>query len=473
MNRERDAVVVGSGPNGLAAAIELAKSGRSVLVLEGEDQPGGGSRSAELTLPGFTHDVCSSIHPLGAASPFFRSLPLADLGLRWIHPPAPLAHPLDDGSAAVIERSVDDTAAGLGPDGPAWKRTFGPLVAQLGGLLDDVLAPPAHLPRSPLVLARFASRAARPATMLARRFSTDAARALIAGMAAHSVQPLSRMLTGPIAVLFGLLAHGIGWPVAEGGSQRITDALVAHLRSLGGDVATGRRVRTVGDVPGAPTILFDVTPRQLARIAGEALPPGYQSLLARFRYGPGAFKVDWALDGPIPWAADACGRAATVHIGGTMEEIAGGEEAVWRGEHPDRPFVILAQPSLFDPTRAPPGRHTAWAYCHVPNGSTTDMTERIEAQVERFAPGFRQRVLARSVMAPADIERHNENNIGGDISGGAQTLGQLLARPVPRTDPYATPNPAIFMCSSSTPPGAGVHGMCGYHAARSALRRRS
>ena len=463
--------MVGSGPNGLAAAIELARSGLSVLVVEAEDRAGGGSRSAELTLPGYVHDVCSAAHPVGAASPFFRSLPLEELGLRWVHPAAPLAHPLDDGAAAVAERSLDETAKGLGGDGSQWSRLFGPLVRDGFDLVEDILAPPVHFPRHPIALARMGVRAARPAVALAGRFETEGARGLMAGMAAHSVLPLSQLPTGGVALFFGLLAHLVGWPVAEGGSQRIADALVTHLGSLGGEIRTGHRVRSLADLPPARVTMFDLTPRQLARIAGSALPLGYRRRLERFRYGPAVFKLDWALDGPIPWKAGACRRAATVHVGGTLEEIVAAEDAAARGQHPGAPFVILAQPSLFDLTRAPTGRHTVWAYCHVPNGSTVDMTERIEAQVERFAPGFRDRILARSVMPPREVERHNQNCVGGDISGGAQTIAQLLARPVPRVDPYATPNPGIFLCSSSTPPGAGVHGMCGYHAARSALRR--
>jgi phytoene dehydrogenase-like protein len=470
MKTRHDAVVVGSGPNGLAAAIELARAGRSVLVLEAEEEAGGGSRSGELTLPGFVHDICSAAHPAGAASPFFRSLPLGDHGLRWVHPDAPLAHPLDDGSAVLLERSLHETAAGMGADGPRWRKLFGPLVREGNELIEDLLDPPVHVPKHPVAMARFGVRAARSSLGLAKRFETEGARALLGGMAAHSVLPLSRLPTGAVALFFGLLGNVVGWPVAEGGSQRIADALIAHLRSLEGDIQTGRRVRSMSDVPPATAVLFDVTPRQLARIGGAELPSGYRTRLEKFRHGPAVFKLDWALDGPIPWKAEPCLRAATVHVGGTLEEIAASEEAVARGDHPEWPFLILVQPTLFDPTRAPAGRHIGWAYCHVPNGSTVDMTQRMEAQVERFAPGFRDRILARNVMSPADIERHNENCIGGDISGGAQTLRQLIARPVPRLNPYATPNPKLFLCSSSTPPGAGVHGMCGYHAARSALR---
>ncbi|HXF58112.1 MAG TPA: NAD(P)/FAD-dependent oxidoreductase [Actinomycetota bacterium] len=470
MPRAVDTVVVGAGPNGLAAAIQLARAGRSVLVLEAADTVGGGCRSAELTLPGFVHDVCSAVHPLAAASPFFRTLPQEELGLTWVHPPLPLAHPFDDGSAAVLHRSVLETAEGLGADGPAWGRLFGPLVRSGRDLLDDLLGP-LRLPHRPLALARFGLRGLWSARALAARFRTEPARGLLAGLAGHSVLPFRRFPSGAVALVMGTLAHLVGWPLAQGGSQRIADALASCARALGVEVRTGARVASLRDLPEARAILFDLSPRPLLQVAGEAFPSGYRRALERFRYGPGAFKVDWALDGPIPWKAEACSRAGTVHLGGTFEEVAAAEEAAWRGEVPERPFVILAQPSLFDSERAPSGRHTAWAYCHVPNGCPVDMTERIEAQVERFAPGFRDRVLARHVMSPADLERHNPNYVGGDIVGGAMSASQLLTRPVPRLDPYATPDPRLFVCSSSTPPGAGVHGMCGYHAARSALRR--
>jgi phytoene dehydrogenase-like protein len=465
---EYDAVVVGAGPNGLAAAIELRRAGRSVLVLEAQGRPGGGARSAELTLPGFLHDTCSAVHPLGAASPFFRSLARQ---VDWVHPSAPVAHPLDGGSVAVLERSVDDTAAGMGSDGDDWRRLFGPLVSQGPALLDEVLRP-LRFPRHPVVLARFGLQGIRSAAAVAARFHGEAARALLAGLAAHSILPLRTFPTGAMALFMGLLAHLVGWPLPRGGAQRITDILVGELASLGGEIVAGHRVRSMGDLPAeARAVLFDLTPRQVATIAGERLPGRYRAALRRFRYGPGAFKVDWALDGPVPWKAQDCGRAGTVHVGGRFEEIAASEAAAWKGEHPERPFLILAQPSLFDHSRAPAGRHAVWGYCHVPNGSTVDMTERIEAQIERFAPGFRERILARSVMFPADLEWYNENYVGGDIVGGAQNLRQLFTRPVARWDPYSTPDPAIFICSSSTPPGGGVHGMCGYHAARSALRR--
>jgi phytoene dehydrogenase-like protein len=466
-----DAVVVGAGPNGLAAAVTLAQAGRSVLVLEASETPGGGARTAELTLPGFHHDVCSAIHPLALASPFFRSVPLSAHGLRFVQPPAPLAHPLDGGRVGVMERSITATVEGMGEDGPAWEALMGPLVSHAGPLVAQVLGP-LRPPRHPLVFARFAAWAALSATALARlRFRRAETRGLVAGIAAHSMLPLTHVHSAGYSLLLGLLGHWVGWPIPVGGSQAITDALVSLLRSLGGEVVTGVRVGSMEDLPGARAYLFDTTPRALADIAGPRLSRGYLRALRRFRYGPGVFKVDWALRGPIPWKAEACARAGTLHLGGALEEIAGAEKDVSRGRVPERPFVLLAQPSLFDPTRAPAGKHSAWAYCHVPNGSSEDMTERIEAQVERFAPGFGRQVLARSSMSPVDMERYNPNYIGGDINGGIQDLRQLYTRPAIRPVPYTTPAKDIYICSSSTPPGGGVHGMCGYWAARSALRR--
>jgi phytoene dehydrogenase-like protein len=465
-----DAVVVGSGPNGLAAAIAIARAGRSVLVLEARETIGGGCRSTELTLPGFVHDVCSAIHPLGLGSPFFRTLPLSDHGLEWIHPPAPVAHPLDDGTAVVIERSVDETAAGLGQDAGAYRRLMEPLAAGWDALAPDLLAP-LHLPRQPLAMARFGLTAIRSASGLARaRFRGERARAVFAGVAGHSILPLERTATAAIGLVLGALAHAVGWPLPRGGSRRIAEALGAHLRSLGGEIRTGSPVESLDAVPPARAVLCDVTPRQLLALAGDRLRGRYRRGLERYRYGPAAFKLDFALSGPIPWKAAGCARAATVHLGGTLDEIAASEAAVGRGEHPERPFVLLVQPSLFDASRAPAGRHTAWAYCHVPNGSTFDMRTRIEAQIERFAPGFRDLVLARSVLTPARLEERNPNYVGGDINGGAQDLRQMFTRPVARRVPYSTPFPGLYICSSSTPPGGGVHGMCGYHAARAALR---
>jgi phytoene dehydrogenase-like protein len=468
--RSYDAVVIGSGPNGLAAAITIAREQRSVLVLEAEATLGGGTRSAERTLPGFVHDVCSAIHPLGIASPFFRSVALTEHGLEWIQPPAALAHPLDDGTAVVLERSLEETGQTLGPDAEAYCRLMAPLVAHAEALFFETLGP-LRLPRHPIVLTRFGWRAVRSARGLAEAwFKGPHARALFAGMAAHSILPLERMLTAAVGLMLGVSGHAVGWPVPRGGSQRICDALTAHLRSLGGELVTGWRVQSLTELPLARAYLFDTAPRHLALICGEQLPNRFRQKLERFRHGPGAFKLDWALDGPIPWRAERCRRAATVHLGGTLEEIAAGESAVWRGEHPRRPYLLVAQQSLFDPTRAPEGKQTGWAYCHVPSGSSVDMTEAIERQVERFAPGFRDRILARSALTPADFERHNPNYIGGDISGGVMDVWQLFTRPTARFVPYSTPAKGIFLCSASTPPGGGVHGMCGYFAARAALR---
>ena len=466
-----DAAVVGSGPNGLSAAIELARKGHSVTVYEANDTIGGGCRSTELTLPGFVHDLCSAFHPLGAASPFFRELDLSREGLEWIEPPAALAHPLDDGTAVVLERSIDATAANLGADAQVYRRLIAPLVPKWDALAADALRPLIRIPRHPLVMARLGVPGVLSARLLARiAFSGVRARALFAGLAAHSVLPLDAPLTASFALMFAVATHVANWPFPRGGSQRITDALVARLRSLGGAIETGHPVRSLEQLDTARAYLCDVTPRQLDAMAGWRLSDRYRGQLRTFRYGPGVFKLDYAIDGPIPWRAKDCLRAGTVHLGGTLDEIAASEAQIARGTPAERPFILVGQQSLFDPSRAPSGKHTVWAYCHIPNGSTFDMTERMEAQIERFAPGFRDRVLARSVMGPAEIHRHNENYIGGDIGGGANTFFQFMTRPFFRLDPYATSARDIYLCSSSTPPGGGVHGMCGYHAARSALR---
>ncbi|MGH8901065.1 MAG: phytoene desaturase family protein [Egibacteraceae bacterium] len=466
-----DAVVVGSGPNGLAAAITLAAAGRSVLVAEAAETVGGGVRSAELTLPGFVHDVCSAIHPLGLASPVFAGMPLADHGLEWVQPPIALAHPLDDSSAALLHQDLGVTGASLGTDADAWQRLFAPLVREWDGIAQAALGPP-RIPRHPLAAARFGLSAIQPAALLAQtRFRGPAARGLFAGMAAHAFLPLHKPVTAGFGLVLGILGHRVGWPLPRGGSQVIADALAAHLRELGGEIRTGWRVRSLDELPSSRTVLLDVTPKQLLRIAGDRLPPGYRRRLERYRYGPGVFKVDWALDGPVPWSAPGCAQAGTVHVGGTFQEITAAEDTVAHGHHPERPFVLVAQQSLFDDSRAPDGKHTLWAYCHVPNGSTVDMTEPIEAQIERFAPGFRDLILARSVRAPAAMEAHNANYIGGDINGGAQDLGQLFTRPVARLSPYTTPLPGLYLCSASTPPGGGVHGLCGFYAAQAALSR--
>ncbi len=467
-----DAVVIGAGPNGLAAAIRLAQTGKSVTVLEAEDTIGGGTRSAQLTLPGFIHDVCSAVHTLAVGSSFFRTLPLNRYRLEFVQPTIPLAHPLDE-TTVEVRRSVEETSAGLGDDAAAYARLMQPLVRNADYLMSQFFAPlraSRTMARHPLLMASFATIAIRSAVGLAKgRFKLAATRALLAGLGGHSIQPLTSLSTGGYAVMLGVGAHAYGWPFARGGSQKIADALTAHLQTLGGRVMTGKRVASMADLPAARAYLFDVTPRQLETIAGDALPRGFRQELTRFRYGPGVFKVDWALDAPIPWRDRRCLQAGTLHLGGTLEEIAASEAAIGKGRAPDAPFVLLAQPSLFDGSRAPAGQHTVWAYCHVPNGSTVDMTNRIESQVERFAPGFRNRVLARSVMTPADIERHNANCIGGDINGGSGDLRQFFLRPTWRR--YATPNRQIYICSSSTPPTGGVHGLSGYFAAQTALRR--
>jgi len=467
-----DAVVVGAGPNGLAAAVTLAGAGASVLLVEAGETVGGGARTSELTLPGFRHDVCSAIHPLGVGSPFFRGLSLADHGLAWVHPPAALAHPLDDGRALLVRPSLEETTDGLGADGAAWRDLFAPLARDWNRLSDDLLGPLLRLPAHPLAMLRFVRPARRSATGLARaRFASAGVRALFAGLAAHSMLPLEQWFTASFGLVLGMTAHAVGWPVARGGSQAIADALASLLRSRGGEVLTGARVESLGHLPPARAILLDVTPRQLLRIAGGRLRGRYRRRLERFRHGPGVFKLDLALGGPVPWSAPGCAEAGTVHLGPTMEEIASGEAAVWRGERARRPFVLVGQQSLFDPTRAPVGKHTLWAYCHVPHGSTEDMTEPILAQIERFAPGVRERILAIHRMGPAALEQYNPNYVGGDINGGAQDFDQLFGRPAWRRVPYATPERGLYICSSSTPPGGGVHGMCGYLAARAALRR--
>jgi phytoene dehydrogenase-like protein len=465
-----DAVVVGSGPNGLAAAIVLARAGLKTVVREAQPTIGGGLRSAELTLPGFVHDVCSAVHPLALSSPLLRTLPLAEHGCEWIQPPAALAHPLDDGTAAVLERSVEATARSLGADGDAWRRLHGPFAAHWDALADDVLASPLRFPGHPVLMAQFGLQAVRSATAVGRRFRGEHARALFAGNAAHSFLALDAPGSAAYGILLSTSGHAVGWPVVRGGSQRLADALAGYLRSLGGEVVTGAPVDRLDEVRDARLVMLDVGPHQLARLAGDALPPRYRRALLRYRYGAGVYKLDWALDGQVPWRSTECARAATVHLGGTMAELAASEAAHERGEVHPRPFVLFVQPTLFDPSRAPAGRHTAWAYCHVPNRWAGDATDRIERQVERFAPGFRERILARSVLTPADFEQRNANLVGGDVNGGMMDLRQLFARPVARLDPYRTPLRGVYLCSASTPPGGGVHGMSGYHAARTALR---
>ena len=464
-----DAVVVGSGPNGLAAAITLARAGLSVLVREAQPAIGGGMRTMELTLPGFHHDLCSTVHPLAAGSPFLRALPLDALGAERLHGAACLAHPMDDGTAVLLRRSTAETAEGLGEDGRSYASLFAPLAARWDDLALEILRP-IRLPRRPMLMASFGLRALRSASGLARaRFRGARARALFAGLAAHSCLPLEKAATASFALVLGAAAHAVGWPLVRGGSQRLADALLAHLASLGGTVAAAAPVTAIDELEEACAVLCDITPRQLLALALD-LPEGYRRRLERFRYGPGVFKMDWALDAPVPWKAAACLQAPTVHLAGTLEEIEASERAAWTGRTTERPFVILVQPTLVDPSRAPEGKHTLWAYCHVPNGSREDMSSRIEGQIERFAPGFRDRILARRAHTPADLEHCNENRVGGDINGGAANLMQLLARPTLR-QPYTTPRQDLYLCSSSTPPGGGVHGMCGHLAALTALRR--
>lgn len=466
-----DAIIVGSGPNGLAAAITLAREGHSVLVLEAKETIGGGCRSDAITLPGFTHDICSAIHPLGLASPFFRTLPLEDYGVEWIHPAIPLAHPLDDGTAAILDRSLEVTSASMGIDAVAYQKLMQPLVDNWETIIDAFFGPlrPQAM-MHPFKLGHFGLAAIRSAVGLARaQFKSPAVRAIFAGMSGHSMLPLDAPPSAAAGLALGILAHAVGWPLPRGGSQRISDALAAYLRDLGGQIVTGVEVKSLASLPPSRVVLCDITPRQLLRIAGDRLSGLYKRQLQHFRYGPGVFKIDFALDGPIPWRAEACTRAGTVHVGGTLPEIAQSERAVWQHKHPEHPFVLLAQQSLFDNTRAPEGKHTVWAYCHVPHGSQFDMSERIEAQIERFAPGFRERILARHCTNAVELERYNANYVGGDINGGVQDFLQLFTRPAIRPDPYVTSDDSLYICSSSTPPGGGVHGLCGYFAARAAL----
>jgi phytoene dehydrogenase-like protein len=467
-----DAVIVGSGPNGLAAAITLAGAGLHTVLREAQATAGGGLHSEALTLPGFLHDVCAAVHPLALSSPFFRSLPLDGSGLEWVQPPVALAHPLDDGGVALLDPSSDAATEGLGPAATEWRRLHAPFVAKWSSLAGDVLAPPVRIPRHPFLMARFGLQGLRSAEAVARgALSGTAARALFAGNAAHSFLPLTAGGTAAFGLLLGIAGHAVGWPIVRGGSGRFAEALIAHFRSLGGKLVTGAPVERIEELDGARVVVLDLTPRQVVRIAGHRLPARYRRALEHYRYGSAAFKVDWALDGPVPWRAADCLRAATVHLGGTFEEIAASEAAHAEGRVHERPFVLFVQPTLFDPSRAPPGKHVGWAYCHVPPGWAGDATEVIERQVERFAPGFRDRILARSVIGPAAFEQRNANLVGGDISGGMMDLRQVFARPVARIVPYTTPLDGVYLCSASTPPGGGVHGMGGFHAARAALSR--
>ncbi len=469
MSESFDAVVVGSGPNGLAAAITLAQKGLSVQVIEAEPVIGGGMRSAELTLPGFVHDICSAIHPLAVASPFLASLPLAEHGLELLPPKLPVAHPLDDGRIAALEMSVPQTALHLGRDADDYVKLMAPFVRSYLHLVDQFLGP-FRPPRHPIAAGRFGVHAIRSAKGLTTMFEDDRTRALLGGVAAHSLLPLDRLATGGFGLILAILGHAVGWPVVKGGTQNLAEAMRSILESLGGRVVTDRPVKNLNDLPQHRAALLDLGPRQLEDIAGDRLPKPYLFLLRRYRYGPSVFKVDWALDGPVPWKNRLCREAGTVHLGGTFEQIAASERALWEGRHIDRPYCIIAQQSVPDPSRAPEGKHTLWGYCHVPNGYPVDMTEAIENQIERAAPGFKDLILARTTRSPAELERHNPNYVGGDINGGVQDIRQLFTRPVPRVDPYSTPIDGLYLCSSSTPPGGGVHGMCGHFAARSALK---
>ena len=464
-----DVIVVGSGPNGLAAAVTMARAGWSVEVYEGAPTPGGGCRSAELTLPGFRHDVCSAVHPLLIASPFFHQLDLDALGVRLCMPEIAFAHPLDGGRAAALLSSVDETAELLGSDATTYRRLLTPFVRNIDKILPTVLAPLRSVPAHPLAMARLGTTGLLPAHRIASRFKTDEGRAIVAGAAAHSMLPLTAPLTGSFGLLFMMVAHALGWPVVEGGSEHIVGALCAELESLGGRVTSDRWVRSLDELAGARAVLLDVSPRQFLDLAGGRLNARSRRPLERFRYGPGVCKVDWALAGPVPWAADACRRAGTVHVCGPLEEVERSEAEVNAGRHAERPFCLIAQPGVVDPSRAPAGQHTLWGYCHVPPGSTTDMTEAIEAQIERFAPGFKDLVLARSTVTAAEMEAHNPNYIGGDINGGISDLRQTIFRPTARWNPYRTGLRGVYLCSASTPPGGGVHGMCGLGAARAAL----
>lgn len=462
--------VIGSGPNGLAAAIVMAHAGFATEVYEAQPAPGGACRTMELTLPGFLHDFGSAVHPLAAGSPFFRRLPLDEHGLNWIHHDAPLAHPLDDGTAVMLERDLDATAKELGVDGPAWKTLMAPLVSNWDTMADEILKPLLHLPHHPVQLARFGVMAALPARLLASTtLHSERARALFAGLAAHSFLSLDAPFSSAIALVLGAAAHAVGWPIPQGGSGSLSAALINLLQGQGGQLHLNRPITSVNDLEEDAILLCDISPAQLAALASDRLPRGFAQQLRRFKPGPGSFKIDYALSDPIPWAAKDCLRAGTVHLGGTLAEITRSERAMLRGNLPEQPYVLVAQPTLADPTRAPQGKHVAWAYCHVPNGFSGDATAQIEAQLERFAPGFRDCVLARSISGPPRLQSLDANLLGGDISGGAMDLAQLLLRPTHRT--YRTPDPHLFLCSSSTPPGAGVHGMCGYHAAKAALHR--
>lgn len=469
-SKKYSAVIIGSGPNGLAAGIELVRNGQKVLIVEAANTVGGGMRTHELTLPHFKHDFCSAVHPMGYLSPYFKQLPLEEYGLKWIFPKASIAHPLDNEEAVILSQSLEETANNLGIDKNAWIKLLTPFIHRAADLIEDVLKP-LGIPKNPLLLARFGIKGMLPVTTLANcLFKDKRAKALLAGCAAHSVLPLDKFFTGAVGLLFAVTGHTVNWPIAEGGSQNIANALADYFKALGGEIQTGQKIRHFKELPEAKVYLFDTDPLQLATIAATELPPSYIQRLKKYRFGPGVFKIDYALDSPIPWRDPRCLDASTVHIGGTMEEIAISEKDAWNGKHTEKPFVLLTQQSQFDTQRAPEGKHTGWAYCHVPNGSTKDMTQAIEHQIERFAPGFKDIILAKHTTQTQAFHHYNPNYVGGAISGGATDMTQLFTRPVARWDPYSTPNPQLFICSASSPPGAGVHGMCGYYAAQSALK---
>lgn len=464
-----NAIIIGSGPNGLAAGIRLARDGWAVKIFERNDTVGGGTRTQELSLPGFHHDVCSAIHPLAKASPFFRTLPLEDYGVEWIQPEVPVAHPLEDQTPGALFRSLDQTVDQFGEDGLRYKRNVEPLLRHWEELVPQILAPFTLLPDHPLLMARFGSEGLRSAKAFASKFKSEKLRALIAGLSAHGILPFDKTATAAIGLVLGVAAHAVGWPFPKGGSYKLTEAMADYFQSLGGEIETNAEITALDQLPKSDTILFDITPKQILQIAHQQLPAAYKRKLQHFKYGLGVFKIDFALSDPIPWKDDVCQKAGTVHLGGTFDEIAKSESDTAHGKHPDNPFVLVAQHSLFDVSRAPAGKHTAWAYCHVPNGSTRDMTEPIVNQIERFAPGFRDCILEYHTMNTNAIEAYNPNYIGGDINGGSQDITQLFSRPAGLFDPYHIPTTNMFICSSSTPPGGGVHGMCGYHAAESAI----
>ncbi|HIN85549.1 MAG TPA: NAD(P)/FAD-dependent oxidoreductase [Myxococcales bacterium] len=466
-----DAIIVGAGPNGLSAAIRLAQHGASVLLIEAKDSVGGGTRSGPLTLPGFVHDYCSAVHPMGALSPYLQSLPLEEYGLKWCYPDASVAHPLDNGRAALLSTSMDATIQSLGPDGEAWKKLVSPFLKAGPPLFEDFLAP-FRVPKRLWTMMRFAWLAFRSAKKLADgRFQSDEAKALFAGCAGHSILPLEQRLTAAVGLVFAISGHLVNWPVAQGGSHAISQSMAQYFQSLGGQIQLNTELRSIGELPPTRQILLDLVPKQVIKLCSDVLPAHYLKRLNKYRYGPGTFKMDWALSGPIPWTAGECLQASTVHVGNTLNEICASERDAWKGRHSDNPFLIVCQQSQFDATRAPNNQHTGYAYCHVPNGSTVDMSHAIETQIERFAPGFRDLILAKKVTTPLDFAQYNPGYVGGAITGGAADLGQLFTRPVARFNPYTTPNKQILLCSHATPPGGGVHGMCGFYSAGTALRR--